>query len=437
MWRRLPLSLLPWMLIFALVPAPTSADEPRNLLETEHLRVSGRVPEAWLETAGELAEALYPALEKHWGRAPAPQRLPLELTLHPDRASFQRAVRAEGVTMDLSLAGGYTTERTIRSHVFLQGVAFETRRLILHELTHQFDDRSAMRQRGRVPPWYREGIAEYFGWHRRGPKGIEFGQFDVIARNHRPSQIVPRLMFEPFLDGWKIATGEQEADYTSSLAVVAGLLQTKNEGVRDLFREWERKHVHRAGMQGAFTKLCAKRAAEIKQAVDERWRDFAYPWRLPKPGFDVFGDTIVADSQAFRRLEANDPSALWELRAAVTVEDGSRAGLFMRDADGMYVLLEVDHSEVTLYESGSLSGKALVTRHRWRHGSPRGTPVMIRLAASATGVAGIVKGTGRSRGIEPSAHPAHMGLFVRYGKATFHTVERVKLPERMKLAPPR
>ena len=261
---------VPVLAVF-LFAGSVAATEDGGLVLSEHLEVRGSAGEAWLSKAARLGEALHTALTKHFGRAPDVRRGRLRLVLHRDKAAFERVLAEARVPRHTGPIGGYTFWRKGVSHVYVQAHAFDTRRLVLHELTHQFQARlQRPERRGQGAWWYREGLAEYFGWHRETPDGPVFGALDVREvnrRNHEARARTRRAGWNP----WTIVEGTRRVDYTDALALVAGLIASEDETVRATFRAWEQEVLARGGDRAAFLRRFASFEPRLAAIVRKAW----------------------------------------------------------------------------------------------------------------------------------------------------------------------
>ncbi len=273
-----------------------------HVYESERLRISGDVDEAWIEEAAELGGELFTALERHFGRAPAEAELPLVLVIHPDRASYRKALAAKGVQSDAAHAGGWTFWKTGISHVWVQAEPFDTRRLILHELFHQFHDKvGPSTRRGQGPWWYREGLAEWFGWHRRTKEGLRFGALDAVALNDLARRAALRAKARDF-DPWKVAVGKTRKDYVDALALVGGLMLAPDRDLRARFRLWEREMLTRGGGTKAFERRFRERRPALLGAVRLGWSTLGGQWLPREAGWDERDGVISVRKRVGSRL---------------------------------------------------------------------------------------------------------------------------------------
>ena len=269
---------------------PRAASAEGGVVEGTYVRVQGKVPAHWLDTAAELGDALFEQLKSDFGHAPEKSELPLQLTIYPTAAALAEAVGPAAIKREEKARGarlgGWTTWDPCRSMVALQRDAFDTRRLVLHELVHQFVGRlQPASMRGREPIWYREGIAEWYGWHRRTKSGIEFGAFDVVASNDAFTRI-RALVFTPSWSAWPVASGQESATYESATALVAALRGTDDADLRSTFAAFERDVLARGAATRSFTKLFQAHRKRIDEAILAWWGSHKPRWMVEGAGWD-------------------------------------------------------------------------------------------------------------------------------------------------------
>jgi len=314
-----PLLIAGLLFLLAAVGPPARAGT-EHVYESAHLRVTGAVDEAWIEQAAALGEALYTAAARHFGREPEEADLPLELVLYPGRGSYAQALRKVGASGKTLRAGGWTLWTQGVSHIWLQPEPFDTRRLVLHELLHQFHDKCRPRsRRGSGAFWYREGLAAWYGWHRRTKEGLRFGQFDVVALNGLARAAAARARSEAF-DPWALATGKAKADYVDALALVGGLMLAKDKDMRARFARFEQEILPRGGDREAFRRRFAERRADLRAAIVTGWGSVLGQWAPTTAGWDERDGVITvrkAPQAAVLTRVGLVPAATFALRVEI------------------------------------------------------------------------------------------------------------------------
>jgi hypothetical protein len=272
------------LLLACLVAAPVSAG---GMVESPKVVLRGDVaPEVLLE-ALELVEGAWRHWKETFGREPATADLPMAFDIFPDRESFLQGARAAGCREDLSGMGGWTSWEGRVSLLFVQPDPFDTRRLVLHEGTHQFQARAFPADRPQDDaPWHREGLAERFGWHRRTRAGLEVGHRDAVALRHRPQEAAERVRFRAF-DPWAIGSRAVEADYTDSLALATTLLETSDAELRERYLAWRTNAFRGGGSARGFLQVFEGMEERLRRAANEVWGRFHRTWRPDGPGWEA------------------------------------------------------------------------------------------------------------------------------------------------------
>jgi hypothetical protein len=328
-------------------PRPAGAN---GALQSLHAVVEGDVPFARLEEATSLVEALWPHLVETFGSEPARADLPLCVRLFPDRASFETAVRAAGCHEDLERTGGWTSLRPPTSFVVVQPEPFDTRRLVLRESVHQFQARLVGAAAEHEPQWHREGLAEWFGWHRRTSRGIVFGAMDAIALRHRPRAVARRVASEG-LDAWAIVSERAPADPTDGLGLVAALRSARDPLLGALYARWSREAVRGRSSGRRFARWFSGHGEALDAAVRITWSDFVPPWSPDGAGWDEepAGVTFSGAVESTLLGGVPLPGGVPRATARVLLPDGGEAALAVGDpALDEWVIACVTSGEVRL-----------------------------------------------------------------------------------------
>lgn len=440
-----PMRFLP--LIFALFLALQLPQTPlcaEHAYEGTRLRVRGDVPEVWIETAVDLLKSLYPALSEQLGRAPDESELPLRLVIHPDRATYKRALRKAGVKVPLGRSGGFTFWQEGESHVYLQGDDFHSRRLILHELTHQFHAKCRPpTRRGRGAWWYREGLAEYYGWHRRRAAGVDFGRVHPLTLAGTARQAQACVQHGGFR-AWRVAIGAEEAGYAQALALVAPLLDGPDEDLRARFRAWEREVLERGGDTKAFARHFKGTEERLEAAIRTFWLEHEYRWTASGGAWVEDRGALVAQAgttPAILRSTGFKYTGAAQARLRVDVTLGATppasAGILLDAGEGALAALVDGRRIVVLRRDGAATTWREVASHPFASRLPAGRPppsngpISLTLAvvlsdrrqlvfeAQADGVRAVLRVPHDQLGSFAVASVGSPGLFVRHGRATF------------------
>ena len=366
-------------------PAPEAAAEG-GAAEGRNVRVYGRgVTTLSMEIAANVGDELHARLKQDFGAEPAEDQQPLVLTLIGSRKGFDQAVgrtaRAKAEKTMKHAIGGWTDWDTCRSIVLTQAEDFDTRRLVIHELVHQFHARLRPASlRGKAASWYREGLAEWYGWHRlQTGGGVDFGRFDVLTRNDTIRRIQARLATPKGRKPWqphRNAFGEVPSSYAESLALVAALRATTNPILRERMRAFEQSTLTRAGSAAAFRKAFTGQGQAIDEAVRAFWATVRPPLEVEGGGWDESGDGILLTPPGteIRASFPGRPAAWKQIEVEVELR-GAYVGLLFSASDPVPSqrpsgeTMRDSHVGITLVHQGK-RGHLQVARRR----QPGGTP---------------------------------------------------------------
>ena len=309
--------------------------------ETPHVRARGDVGSEMISRFAALAEAAWPQWKAHFGVEPPRRRLPLALDVRATREGFLAAVHAAGGPASLPGAGGYYDPHSRTSFLYLQPHVSSTRLLVLHELTHQYQYKALQDDvPDRSPIWHKEGLAEHFGSHRLVAGGVETGALDVVAIDARPQECADRVRAGTF-DPWAVGTGGVAApDYVDSLALVETFLRTKDDGLRDAYRAWEREMYAGGNALAKFERAFRGKEARLRAAASEVWGGFRRTWTVTYVAWDEEPGAIVGRGMpwALLRGSATLPAGSASVEAVVSLSPGAAAGgvaLAVRGADDL------------------------------------------------------------------------------------------------------
>ncbi len=417
-----------WIPVLLLGTAGVARAE--HVYEDEHIRIRGNVPEEWVETAAELARALYPRLKTHFEKEPRKRELPLQLVLYPDRRSFIEGMRAAGhKDPKHARLGGFTDWQNGISRVWLQTDAFHTRRLVIHELVHQFHDKcQSPARRGKGAFWYREGLAEWFGWHRRVGLDVRFGTLDAVARGGTRSQVFERIADASY-SPWGVAIGVRKADYADGLCLVGAFLGTKNKQVFERFRAWERSLLVRGGGTRSFEVVFREAHEQVSEVVRSYWRDLQV-WEAEGGSWDERNELSIGrsgkrDAVLWARpglsrrvnvtlylVEGDDVQA--GLRLATGKDHPEMAAVIGR---GLMAILRRDGDQwhPIASQTTTISGANVRLSLRTR----RGEVELTATAAAADGGKMALYAPLAAFGVDPGVSFTRVGLLVRNGAARF------------------
>lgn len=296
-------------------------------VRTAHVRARGDLPEERLRRYAALAEACWSHWKDYFGAEPKKADLPLLLDVRRDRDGFEAALKEARVDLrHVGGAGGYYDPGSKTSYLFLQPHDSSTRLLVLHELTHQWHAKVWMRNDlAGSPYWHKEGIAEWFGHHRRTAQGLEVGVLDGVAIDDRPARCAER--FRAGGDPWGHLLGQAKGtDYTDALMLVGAFLRTKDASVAAAYRRFEQALTAGGDVGKKAEREFGPRKERVLDALRETWGELRRPWKLVYIAWDEEAGAIVGEGRpwAFLSGTADLPRGRAAVAASIAL-DGPRA----------------------------------------------------------------------------------------------------------------
>jgi hypothetical protein len=403
-----------------LAPGGSETADP-VVLESEHYRLTAWPPFAEGEEYLRLAEALHGKLKEHFEAEP-PKGKKLEVLFWPDAASFRKGGLADGVAEGALTAGGVYWTGTRKAYFWRQPSANFTRHLFLHELTHQFHYLAVMDNQARTPPWYSEGLAEHFGYHRWDGTALEPGVDDVLGLE----QDIPDMAAEAkagTFDVVAVVEGKRGGDKPPSWAAVHWLLSSPDPKVRARFLAAERKMWR--GLKGK-PLVEAVLGPDLKGAREacNRWlTGLRTTWRIEWISWDARGSTIVGESGVVALVRTREEPAGAPFVEA-TVRSPASAGILLafRTTDDFLAIYRRPGGRIEVIRRRAGGWQNLAAAD-----GPGGDGVLVRAEVlDGKTVRVLVGGTEVIR-CEPGGEPARgsVGLFVDGGRGEF---DDVKLP---------
>ena len=283
------------LLLTAWLQPPCLAEET-NVTEHFILYSEGIDTAATLQ----LLEASYPQMKAFFNSEPDRK---MQVKVFPTRESYQTAFdnlrKLFRVNRSHRTALGIYTRETATSYLWVQSDEYSTRRVLLHEVTHQFHDL--------VRPWRRpsldycqEGLAEYLSWHNWDGKVLELGITPQITPFNYVGQALWQLRSPEGLKFESVVYGDENTDYALAWALVAFLIKEHPKQF----------HVWRVGLDNGVDPKIAwqKQFGDVTPAfVDafESWlKENSQPWQVIAGRWQPWGAHIEGNAAEFRGGQA-------------------------------------------------------------------------------------------------------------------------------------
>ncbi len=236
-----------------------STNAPSHEFHTEHydLNIEG-ANEQELQA---VVESLFVELSQFFHGAPK-QRLRVQVLA--TRENFMDAVRADMfAVVNIDRLDGIYSPISRISYVRAEPTDIDlTRMNLIHECTHQFHFLTRLNAQQSPSCYYTEGIACYFGMHRKVGNRIEFGVLSDPERFDRTNQALKsfeRLHSNSFYA--LVTDPSQKPDFMEALALVSFLIREH----RDLFDGWSSALDAGANPQEAWSKTNAPSDARLSE----------------------------------------------------------------------------------------------------------------------------------------------------------------------------
>ena len=272
-----------------------SADRPPagTDLRTDHFLLYVETLNA--EETGRFLEAAYVEM-KSFFRGLEPDRK-IQVKIYATRERYQsemdhlrKIFSVKRRTRDL--AGLYLRE-TACSYLFVQPQEYETRKLLLHEVAHQFHD--YLRPWSRVPSldFCEEGIAEFFALHNWDGKTLKLGIVPAIGQIDYAKAALQQLRNTARFDMESIVAGDTEVDYPLAWGLVSFLID-RHRAKFDIWRQGINNDVEpRVVWQKQFGTVMP----EIIKSFEPWLQSNVSPWQVVSGEWSPAGQAIEGRGQ--------------------------------------------------------------------------------------------------------------------------------------------
>ena len=284
------------MLLTAWLLAPCRAEETNV---TEHFILYSEGIDA-ADTL-RLLEASYPQMKTFFNSEPdRKMQVKVFATKESYQVAFDKLRKFFRMNTKHRAALGIYTRTTATSYLWVQPDEYFTRRVLLHEVAHQFHDL--------VRPWSHapsldycgEGLAEYFSWHNWDGKVLELGIAPQIAPFNYVEQALRQLRSPEGLKFESVVYGDEDTDYALAWALVAFLIKEHPKQF----------HIWRIGLDHGVDPKVAwqKRFGDVTPAfVDtfENWlKQHSQPWQVLAGQWQPWGAHIEGNPAEFHGGQA-------------------------------------------------------------------------------------------------------------------------------------
>ena len=308
------------------------------------------------------------------------------------------------------LAGLYLRE-TACSYLYVQPGEYTTRRVLLHEVTHEYHD--FIRPWSRIPSldMCEEGIAEFFSWHNWDGKVLRLGIVPPIAKADHARAALRQLHNTVRFDLESIVAGDTEVDYPLAWGLVSFLID-RHRPKFDIWRQGLNNGVEPAVV---WQKQFGPGMPELRHSL-ERWlQSNTAPWEVISGEWFPAGHFIeghASEDDSSLAILTHTPS---ELTVALDSPSSNAVGgavFGFRGAKNFHVVQQSTngHWEV-MHCTGNYFSKA---NHRII--SPNGNTANVTIVpGEGQTILRIANDT-----VTVTNAVGHVGLWVKQGRLRFH-----------------
>ncbi len=278
----------------AVVELPVAGGEsPGTDLRTEHFLL--HVESLPAEETGQFLEAAYMEMKKFF-RGVEPDRK-LQVKIYATREHYQnemdrlrRIFSVKRRTRDI--LGVYLRE-TACSYLFLQPQLSGTRKLLLHEVAHQYHD--YLRPWSRAPSleFCEEGIAEFFALHNWDGAVLKLGVIPEIGQIDYAKEALTKLHDPVRFDLNNIVSGNTEVDYPLAWGLVSFLV----ERYRPNFDIWRQGINNDVEPRLVWRKQFGALMPEILKSFEPWLQSNVSPWQVVSGEWSPAGDALEGRGQ--------------------------------------------------------------------------------------------------------------------------------------------
>lgn len=247
------------------------------------------------EETGQFLEAAFVEMKKFFDGL-EPERI-MKVKIFETKALYQsemdhlrRTFFVKRKTRDT--AGVYLRE-TACSYLYVQPQEYETRRLLLHEVAHQYHD--SLRPWSRAPSldFCEEGIAEFLAMHNWDGKVLQIGIVPAIGQMDYAKAALQQLSNKARFDLESIVAGDTEVDYPLAWGLVSFLIDRH----RTRFNIWRQGINNDVEPRVVWQKQFGALMPEILQSFGPWLQSNVSPWQVISGEWCPSGNAIEGRAQ--------------------------------------------------------------------------------------------------------------------------------------------
>lgn len=384
-------------------------------LRTDHYLLYSEA--ANLEETGHFLEVAFVEMKKFF-RGLEPDRK-MQVKIYGTKEHYQnemdRLRRVFAVSRKTRDTAGLYLRETACSYLYVQPTENETRKLLLHEVAHQYHD--FLRPWARTPSleFCEEGIAEFLALHNWDGSVLQLGIVPPIGRFDHAKAALQQMQNTARFDLDSIVAGDTEVDYSLAWGLVSFLIE-RHRAKFDIWRQGINNDVEpRVVWQKQFGALMP----EIRRSFVPWLQNNVSPWQVVSGEWSPAGQTIEGRVQEgeFGLAVLNEIPPSMSVTIASSSSNACGGAVFgFRGAKNFYVIQRCSDGR---WEMMHYEGNHFPRDQRRSLLSLNGTNVTITPGEEAT----TLNFDGHT--VTVTNATGHVGLWVKEGWLRFHCSSNV------------
>ena len=195
---------------------------------------------------------------------------------------------------------GLYARETATSYIWVQPDEYLTRRLLLHELAHQFHDLT--RPWSYVPSldYCDEGLAEHFSWHNWDGEVLEIGTMPQLSPFDYPGRALHQLRAPTGYTFENVVHGDEEIDYALAWGMVSFLIKEHPKK----FHVWRTALNHEVEPRIAWEKQFGAVTPAFVDSFEAWLKKNLQPWQVVAGFWQPWGLHVEGQPNEYRSAQA-------------------------------------------------------------------------------------------------------------------------------------
>ncbi|HXI50721.1 MAG TPA: hypothetical protein VNH84_04435 [Candidatus Saccharimonadales bacterium] len=261
------------------------------------------------EETGRFLEATYAEMKRFFADVEPDRKLQVKIYATKERYQLEmdRLRRVFSVKRKARDTHGLYLRETACAYLYLQPEEYETRKLLVHEVAHEYHD--AIRPWSKVPSlaFCDEGIAEYFSLHDWDGQRLRLGIVPPIAKLDYAKAALRQLQNNVRFDLESVVAGDTEVDYPLAWGLVSFLVDQH----RPKFDTWRQGINNDVDPRVVWQKQFGPVTPELLKSFEAWLQSRVCRWEVISGEWSPAGDGVegIAREDEFAMAILDQPSA--------------------------------------------------------------------------------------------------------------------------------